>query len=235
MTVNTIPPSIHEAFVEKFFARDPSTNEPIRDEELIEIFEAAKSTRITANEVSNATRVILDSNLETPIANAKRARDHGFKLLERAMMKVDAARKRGATAVAAIEKQTGAPPPPANAVDAMLHGEIRARLAKMSDEERASAIASGDDHIIAAYLHGPAMLTGASEAEREMHRRAWQRAKFPAEIDRAERLKKAMAAMERGASLLLQFVAGLTDAEAIGKAEAAERRAQDTLNAAGAA
>jgi hypothetical protein len=49
------------------------------------------------------------------------------------------------------------------------------------------------------------MLTGMHDAEREARRREWQRSRYPVELDRVERVGKAIEAAERAATAVRNF------------------------------
>jgi hypothetical protein len=71
----------------------------------------------------------------------------------------------------------------------------------------------------------PTLLTGLDHAEREALRLRWRQKHFGTEIERVTRLRAALADLERGGGLLLQFIGNLTDGKAIKQAEAAEAAA----------
>ena len=56
----------------------------------------------------------------------------------------------------------------------------------------------------------------------------WRRKKFPAEIDRQQRLKAALTDLDRMQATLLTFIDKMTDAEEINRAEDAEKLALAT-------
>ena len=75
---------------------------------------------------------------------------------------------------------------------------------------------------------GPVLLTGLRQAERAAMIDRWRRKKFPAEIDRQQRLKAALTDLDRMQATLLTFIDKMTDAEEINRAEDAEKLALAT-------
>jgi hypothetical protein len=118
---------------------------------------------------------------------------------------------------------------PKSAADAFQRAEIRNVLAAMSPEKRAAtvgaAIEQDDRDVLIAAFTGPTMLTGLGEAERQALLDRRRRKHYPAELDHMKRLKAAIANLDRGGTLLLKFIGGLTDGEAIKEAEQAEAAA----------
>lgn len=231
--MSKIPASLSELFIHQQYAIDPTTRQPIPDAELEALTDALRTAREVAEQAETVTGQVMASQLYTVAANRKRAREFSLKLLESATRKIDVARSRAQAAVDKIEQSTATPPPPKDATQALLHGEIRSALARMTDKERRDAISgalgSGDETTVAALLHGPTLLTGVGPMERESYRRTWQQKRFPAEVDRARRLRSALTATDRGGSLLISFVSDLTDANAVATADALEQAAQKAL------
>ena len=124
------------------------------------------------------------------------------------------------------------PGAPRNATELALHGKIRARLAGMPADDRrvaiASAIADPSGIIADAIFSGPPLLTGLTPAEYNMRLDAWRRARFPEQYDRAERLKKATQALERGAASFFGMIDEAETSEAIAARAASETTAAVT-------
>jgi hypothetical protein len=57
----------------------------------------------------------------------------------------------------------------------------------------------------------PVMLTGMGGAEREARRREWQRSRYPVELDRVERLGKAIEATQRAGRAVKDFAGHVAD------------------------
>ena len=224
------PPSLHEKLVDQFRERDAS------DPEMDALSGALAACRAAAERALDTTEKILGNQLRTAEANAREARDVGHHLQQAALKRVDAARTRAQAEIDRIETSTSAPPEPRTASAVAVESEIRSALSRMSHDERAKAIADalerGDDSVVGAALRGPTMLTGLGEAEREARRHQWRQKKFPSELARLVRLRKSVEAMERGGSLLMNFVDGLTNSEAVRLAEASENLAREAAEAA---
>jgi len=82
-----------------------------------------------------------------------------------------------------------------------------------------------DRDVLIAALTGPMILTGVGESERQALLDYWRRKPYPAEMERAKRLRAAIADLNRAGTLLLKLAAGPTDGEAIKEAEQAEAAA----------
>lgn len=101
-------------------------------------------------------------------------------------------------------------PPVGDAVGAVADSEMRAALRSMSSADRTrlvvGSIKANDAAVALPALRGHSALTGISEQEKSTLLDAWRRARFPAEADRAERLNKAIAAVERAGTVYGAFV-----------------------------
>lgn len=224
----TVPPSIHEASVNHHRNSDDA-QDPLFEA----LADAAKECRVSAETALEITTTTMASTMNTVSANASRSRAAGFKVLERAALKVDAARKSAEQTIEKIEAATAAPPRPKDAMAALLAQEIRSALIRMSQKDRAAAIskaiADGDDEFVGAALHAPELLSGLGTAEREVFRDAWRRKKFLPEMQRVERLRKAVWGMETAARVTMSFIDSLTDARAVATAERLEGEAKAAL------
>ena len=100
----------------------------------------------------------------------------------------------------------------------------RQRLAAMPHEDRgkviAAAIKDDDDLMVGAILRAPPMLSGMSQVEQNYRRALWRQRRYPNEVDREQRLEKAVAALDRGGAAMLAFIRTMT---ASPEAEAAEQ------------
>jgi hypothetical protein len=99
----------------------------------------------------------------------------------------------------------------------------------MNEKERsdfvAAALNNDDDATIAAVLAGPSMLSGLQPAEREAYRETWRRKRFPAEVDRISRSRKALHAFEQGGGDFLSEVRSLIEGHETRTATEAAARA----------
>ena len=117
----------------------------------------------------------------------------------------------------------------------MLEGEIRQTFGRLKDDDRhkalTAALEKGDDAIIGAILHAPAILSGQTDAAHEMFRHKFRSARFPAETDRISRLKKALDAVERGGRAFVTFVDEASATPQARLAEAQAKKANEMLDA----
>lgn len=226
-TKTTLPISLHEAVIAKHFAKDPRTREIIEDREIEVMHGAMRRAREAAEHALDAHGKIMANLMRTTLANMREARKVTFQHFEDAAKKIDAARAE--REIKRLEAETSAPPEPKHVTGSMLEAEIRSALAAMKPEVRKAAIneaiTKGDGLTLGAALRGPTLLTGLDHAEREALRLRWRQKHFRTEIERVTRLRAALADLERGGGLLLQFIGNLTDGEAIKQAEAAEAAA----------
>ncbi|HBR26211.1 MAG TPA: hypothetical protein DD732_04110 [Rhizobiales bacterium] len=144
-------------------------------------------------------------------------------LCEGPSKELDRARDKIERIVGELAKKISAPAEPADAIAELREAELRAALGKLDHGARAKhigqAIRAGDDSLVGAILRGHAVVTGIESAELEGYRVQWQRARFPAELDRVLRFKGALSALDRAARLFNKFVDGVVDQEAVCKAE----------------
>jgi hypothetical protein len=145
-----------------------------------------------------------------PLLGAKRTltnrwADQAGRVLQKAATKALAVR-------ACVELEIAAPPEAEpDSHEAGLEAEVRAHLRTLNDKDRAAVFADPvkrDDMVtVAAVLRPgvPVMLTGMHDAEREARRREWQRSRYPVELDRVERVGKAIEAAERAATAVRNF------------------------------
>ena len=118
------------------------------------------------------------------------------------------------------------PRPQSDIIAESREAELRSALGKLDHRGRAQriseAIRAEDDLLIGAVLRGRAIVTGIEPAELEGYRAAWQRVRFPAEVDRISRLKSALNDLDRAGRLFRSFVDGIADKSAVLKAEQLE-------------
>ncbi|MBN8982053.1 MAG: hypothetical protein J0I29_12375 [Rhizobiales bacterium] len=231
--MKSIPLSMHEDIIERHFARDATTNLKVSDVEIEAIRDAALAGREAAAKMLDVRANIMANQMATPIANEKNARETIYKIWEVVAKKVDVAVERANKKRSAIMEKIAAPPQPKDLPGTMVAAEIRATLASMSAVKRkealSHAIASSEDAVLAAAINAPQILTGLTQAEKEMLLVLWRKTRFPAEVDLADRLENAMADVLRGAEALMKFQFGLTDQSRIEAAEKSEHVAAAAL------
>ncbi|RWN59726.1 hypothetical protein [Mesorhizobium sp.] len=150
------------------------------------------------------------------------------------LRQMDAALAAAKQEVQRLEALTRAPPRPTDAAGAMLASEIRARLASLKDGQRraalSAALADGDDAVLGAVLNGPPMLSGlGSSEEMEMLRERWRRERHGADVDRIERIGRAVEDTNRAGTLVISFTSRLSSSEVVEKAEASQRAVVEAI------
>jgi hypothetical protein len=139
-------------------------------------------------------------------------------------------RARGA--LADIAKRTAGPLRAQDTLGALEAQELRAVLARMEPKQRAAAISAhllADDVFASAVLNARPLLSGLDPTEHAIHLHAWRTARHGPELERAERLSKAVVDAERGGRLAVEYVDQLTDAKLIAQAEASAQAERDAL------
>ncbi|ESX23022.1 hypothetical protein X767_16705 [Mesorhizobium sp. LSJC264A00] len=160
-------------------------------------------------------------------------KDKGWRAVEPGLRQLDAARAAAVKEIDRLAALTSAPPRPTSAVDVMLASEVRARFASMGDKQRAAALAAAvaDDTVVAAVLNGPAMLSGITAEAMEMLRHRWRSERHGPDVDRMQRLGRAVEDIDRAGQLVVRFYSGLSSSEVVERAEASERAVQEALRA----
>ena len=222
-----LPISVNEATIKRHYAKH--LGELVADDVLDSMHDAMQLGREAAEHALEAHEKIMGNIMLTEIARQRQSRDATFRFFESASKRIDAARDRAERAISHIEAATSSPGEPKSAAEAFQRAEIRNVLAGMSPDQRAKAIGEAidtdDRDVLMAALVGPVMLTALGNAEREALKDRWRRKKFPDQVDRQRRLRAALKDLDRGQALLMTFIMGLTDGDAIAKAEAAEAAA----------
>lgn len=225
----TLSPSVHEATVRRHMSGDD-------DPAMQALHDAVKLAREMATKAAQTTDVVLRNTLETAPQRHRKARAASFELIERATKALDDAVKTAQKDIAAIKTRTKGPPPSKDLLTETRQRELRERLAMLPDERRkaiiSDAIKTGDDLLVGAVLNAPHWLSSLGESEMTLFRHNWAVKHFAADLDRAERLQRALADAERAGTLSISFVDSLTDAELIERAESTEKKAAEALAAA---
>lgn len=230
MRLPDVPASVHEAMIERHFTKDPTTNTSVSDVHLQGLQDAMQSCRVSAERARELTATVMKNSMLTVPARHREAKEKSWKVISASTIKLDAARRAALAELAAVQAKINAPPKPNDATGAGIAAEVRGRLAAMSPDGRSKALQdallAGDDVVLGAALHGPAMLSGMDDAtELNDWRARWQLKRHPGEVDRVARLDKAVSDIERAGSLLIGFTASLTDPSIIAAAEESERQA----------
>ena len=233
MSDTQLSPSVHEAVIVRHFTRDPITRETIPDAYLTDLHDAVQAARVAGDKADRVVQATLRSELRTPAANHKKAREVSFAIIESALAKIDAARKSAQAEIAQIASVSAGPPKPKDTVDVLSQQELRKALAALDRDERhkaiSEALAADDAVLLSAGLNGRPMLSGLTPTEHAMHLHQWRQKYHGAAVDRAERLNKAITDADRAGMLLNGFVDSLTDAQLIARAEKTEAEAAEAL------
>ena len=223
----TLSPSVHEATIARHFKKDED------DPALLALHAALKAGREAALKAAKIVNTVTANDLLTPASRHKKARDASFKLLEPQFKAYDEAVKATETAIAEIEARTAGPSAPKDLIGEARGRELRERLLMLPNEQRqriiSDAVQHDDDMLLSAVLGVPAWLLGMTTAEQEMIRHSWRAKHFAPELDRLQRLNKAVEDARRAGPLLLGFVDQLTDAKLIAAADATEAAANAAL------
>lgn len=233
----TVPMTLAPELVENFRTRDPVTRMIIADPIFDTLDKALRDAKAKAEQIVATAAALTEDDTVTREAAAVKMRAAALKLGEAAGAALDAARDRIDTELAGIASATNAPAPMKDTTGGLLiEGEVRSALRSMSGKDRGEAISKaltqGDELVIGAALRGPAMLCGFSAAELEIHRAAWRRQAFPAEVEREERLKAARDAADRAGEALVTFIEEAAGGDMAARLEAASKAAAEQLAAA---
>lgn len=226
----TVPLSLTDAAA--FISKYDNPNEP--DDVLAEMSRAASAITHSARDISDTVTKVLSNQMNAPMKNAKMARDRTFAIFETTARRVDSTRARGEAIIAALEAETQ-PAKPKDAMEFIAAGEVRQMLRGMSAEERKATLAEADDTIISAVAHSHPRLSGITVSERDLAVHEWRKRRFPAELDRIERLRGALGQLDRLGTMYRDFSLRIANAKAdeIAAAENSERAAKAALEAAG--
>jgi replicative superfamily II helicase len=224
-----LSPTVHEATIARHIVKDAD------DPTLQSLHDAVKQTRELATKAAATTDIVLKNEMRTMAARHKDARAASFELLKRATQSIDQAVKTAQGEIAAIRAKTKGPPASKDAISESREREIRERLYMLPPERRdhiiSSAIKNDEQLLLSAVLNSDAWLSGLTDNELAMHRHSWASKNHAPDLDRLERLSKAVDDANRAGSVALAFVDGLTDADLVSKAEQMEKQATAALAA----
>lgn len=221
-------PLLHEAVMDKFLS--DKKGRPVVDPVIDAMKEAVRAMRLGVEDCKTATKTILANEMNTPINNIRAAANVNHKKFLRVAGLIDATNGLTKQEMQRLWESTYAPK------NSPYSGEIRAGIKAMTRDERVKtineALKNNEDEVIAAILHGPLLLTGMQEGEREYFRTYWRAKRFPQEVEREQRLKKATEILERLANYSIAYVEHLTDTSEVNRAEETERAARAAIEAA---
>lgn len=208
MKTLTIPLALDPKNLDRHYVREPILRNKVSDAELDTLRGALATAHEAAAAIIDAREAISADQTRTPRARAVAIRKLALRRGELAASKLDAAREKVGRARDTLAAEIGAPPVPMH--QAHLAPEVRARLAGMSEGARARvldhAVRHGDDLTVASYLSAPAYVSGAGEADQQTFRLRWQTSTHPAQLDRINRMGKALEAVERAGKGLVGLV-----------------------------
>lgn len=220
-------PTINEKLIERHLK--PDDDDPI----LREMVAAAKLARENADKAKALTAAVMKNTLKTEAARHKEARTAGWKLTEKATLALDAARKAAVDKIEVIKNRTKGPTVTRDLVTETRMRELRERLSLLPKERRDAilheAVANDDELLVAAVLSVQSWLSGMSDAEVGMVRHAWVQKHFAADVDRMQRLGRAIEDVDRIGTIVNGYVDKLTDLNLVAEAERAERAAAEAL------
>lgn len=231
-----VPLGVTEQVIERHYGRDPVSRAVLNEVELLQLTGAMGGARRAAESLVEQAQAIRRDETRTPAARALAIRKLAQEVGERMATTLDGARQKVADVAERIASTTGAPPLPKTAHDAGIAAEIRARLAQMRPEDRRKALEassiSGDDAVIGAALHAPALVSGIAPEELALLRERYRQHRFPTEADRMRRYESALEDVDRAGRALVTFVQALADTAEGRTAEKAQAEVAATANAA---
>jgi len=211
----SVSPDLNPTTLEYIRARGEDGNGIERDPLLDGLGNAVKAANAVAKEIvtiadtARADDTLTRAAAALHVANA--ARERGTRIAT----KLDDAVARVKTAIEALDKETSAPPPPADPHALALEAEIRATLRSMTPKARSAAISSAiaNDQlaVIGAVLRGQAMLSGMTDAEREVRRHSYRQRAHADALKRLTRYKKDLETAQRAGTSFVQLVLEATD------------------------
>ena len=224
-----ISPSIHESAITRHMKDDT-------DNVLNALHDGVKLAREMCTKAASTTEAVMANRLETEAQRHRKAREAGFALLERATKSLDAAMTAAQSEIKTINERVSGPPQSKDVIVEQRQRELRERLAQLPKERQTAilfeAVANGDDNLVAAVLHVPNWMLALSKPELDLVRLRWAQRKYPQDLDRLERIEKAVTDAQRAGQLSIAFVDSLTDAAMIAEAEKGAKKSADALAAA---
>lgn len=225
MSTTSLSPSIHELTI----ARHMKGDDPI----LQSLHDGVKLARELAAKASTVTDAVMANPMRTEAMRHREARNAAFSLIERATTALDQALKAATDEIKIIRVRISGPPPAKDERTETKQRELRERLSMLPEERRRTiineAIKNDDDLLVGAVLHMPDWVSGLGATDLAMYRHNWATRRYPADLDRLDRIEKAVIDAKRVGELTISFVDRLTDAKLIKEAEQNEKAANDAL------
>ena len=128
-------------------------------------------------------------------------------LRELALAKLNATKASIESKIKESERQMMAPPLPNDEEGLRRENNLVAAVRWMKPEERFNLIDKDnlDDELAGAILRSHHVAVGMTKNEQDLFRIAWQRQKFPSDVDQLTRLSNALGHIERGIPILNAF------------------------------
>jgi hypothetical protein len=168
--------------------------------------------------IANLPGQIMADRVYSRETNAEKLRQEVLKLSVQAGRWLDDAVVQARAVLERVQLEIAAPPvPEPDSSEAQYEEEARTTLRSLPDKQRQAAFAEAlnrDDMVtIGAVLRVgvPCMVVGMSDTERELRRREWQTKRYPTELYRIDRLRRAIEAGERAGRAIDTFAKDLAD------------------------
>jgi hypothetical protein len=204
---------------------------------VVEAFGALKAARVAAENMTAATIAIHRDATKSPPAAHLQSDEYSAKLLTVTTPKLDRAHEHLQTSINLLQRKTAKPALEVSAKNNFMTGEVRARLAGMTQSARmktlSDAIDAGDDLSVGAALEAPGFLTGLSPGELEHVRDRWAHARHPEHMACIKRLQTAQEHLRRAGNLLSGYQRQCSDAGIVTVAKKLQKQAQAAIAAAG--
>ncbi len=201
------------------------------------MIETARAISEAASRVEKTVTAILRNPMQTDLKNRSDAKAVAEKVYLSTAPKIDKARKAVEEHIDALDRAI-APKAPANAAEALYHGEVRAAIARAPKKDRARMIeaALDDDQFVAAAVLGNPVLTGLTKSEQDALASVWKKKRHGETVAQVKRLTDGLAKLDQLTGLFGKYALGMfaDDNGAIEAAERSEALAQEAIKNAAA-
>lgn len=227
--MKTLSPTLNEAIIKRHMVDDD-------DAILKSLHDAVKTARECAAKAGATTEIVLRDITKTEATKHRAARGAGFDLLQRGTVLIDQAVQAAKAEIETIQSKLGGPAVSRDPTIIARQKDLRDRLSQLPADRRASiineAVAGDDQLLVGALLRAYYWESGfASESELERVRHNYASKHHAADLNRKERLEKAITSATQAGAAAINYIDGLTNAELVAKGEAAEKEAALALAA----
>ena len=94
-----------------------------------------------------------------------------------------------------------------------------------------TALAEDDDALIGAVIDQPAPISGITKARQQLLHGAWRTKRHGPDLDRIDRIQKAMNDLDRAGELTIKYASSLSDLKLVERAAASEAAVAAALKA----